>query len=285
MVLLRTTTPPREPIMLLSSTDGTTRDTGSGPRIADGRPSASSLPFHLVTRHLVPAQFALVVALMVAFDLFEKFLGGGSGLVMAVFGLPIAVLSTLAFVLWAVVHRRRGKLRMLMLGLGTLAAYGVGSSHLRQAGRWIFFETRRTRLEALARDVVAYGRIEQMTDGFRYYKELNHELVAYTPAEIDSANVPGGRARRPLEQVLAKGGIAPQRYDEFRHRLRDVRLIAFDVRPGYVAFEYDGLIDNLEGYLLVRPGGAPPALRSKLFGADLELLEPLGGGWYRFATS
>jgi hypothetical protein len=45
------------------------------------------------------------------------------------------------------------------------------------------------------------------------------------------------------------------------------------------------MLDELEGYLLVQPGGAPPAVRSPLFGASVIRLEPLGDGWYRFATT
>ena len=42
---------------------------------------------------------------------------------------------------------------------------------------------------------------------------------------------------------------------------------------------------HLEGYLLVKPGGSPPAIHSPLFGAALVRLEPIGGGWYRFVTT
>ena len=48
---------------------------------------------------------------------------------------------------------------------------------------------------------------------------------------------------------------------------------------------YDGLLDGLEGYLLVKPGSSPPAMRSTVFGEALIRLEPLGDGWYRFATT
>ena len=85
--------------------------------------------------------------------------------------------------------------------------------------------------------------------------------------------------------IAARDTIAAQRYDEFRRRLQDVKLIEFTSQPGLVAFLYDGMVDNLYGYLLVQPGGAPPAMHSQLFGAELVRLEPLGGGWYRFATT
>jgi hypothetical protein len=269
--------------MALSTPYGTTTIPGTASGAGSDQRWSRSFRLGRAMRHLVPAQFALAIALMAGFDLFERWLGGGSGMMMAVFGLPAFAISTLAFVLWTLVPPRR--LHALFAGLAALGAYLAASPHLGHAGRWMFFESRRTRLEALARDVVAYGRIAQLSDGYRDYKELNHQLVAYAPSEVDTSSALGGRARRPLQEVLAEQGIASERYEEFRQRLHDVRLIMLDVQPGYVAFEYDGLVDNLEGYLLVRPGGAPPALGSKLLGTDLVVLEPLGGGWYRWATT
>ena len=255
---------------------------GASP-VACGPQGIGARVWYLVTRHLLPAQFTLVVLLLALSTLFERWFGGGSGLVMAVFWLPVLALSTLAFVLWALVQPTRAKLGVMACGLGVALAFPKWSPYLSDAGRWLFFETRRARLESLAHDVVAYGRIEQMTDGLRYYKELNHQLVAYTATELQ--RVERGRTRRPLAQVLEDEGISPQRYEEFRARLRDVKLIELEVQPNFIVFEYDGLVDNLEGYLLLRPGGAPPALGAKLLGTDLVLLEPLGGGWYRWATT
>jgi hypothetical protein len=160
----------------------------------------------------------------------------------------------------------------------------MGTPALDRAGERLFFETRRGRLESFAHDITTYGRIHQMSDGTRHFKELNGELVAYSPAEVDTA-VKGVPPTRPLGEVLARDAIAAQRYDEFRRRLQDVKLIQFDARPGLVAFLYDGLVDNLQGYLLVQPGAAPPPMHSKLFGAELVRLEPLGRGWYKFATT
>ena len=269
--------------MAISTPYGSTTVPGTVHGAESGRRWSRSSPLGGATRHLVPAQFVLAITLMAAFDLFEKWLGGGSEMMMAVIGLPALAISTLAFVLWALVPPRR--VRLLLVGFAALGAYVAASPYVRHAGRWMFFESRRARLETLARDVVAYGRIEQMSDGSRYYKELNHRLVAYVPSEVDTSGALGERARRPLHEVLAQEGISSARYEEFRRRLHDVKLIMLDVQPGYVAFEYDGLVDNLEGYLLVRPGGAPPALGSKLLGTDLVVLESLGGGWYRWATT
>jgi hypothetical protein len=193
------------------------------------------------------------------------------------------VVSTLAVAVWASWGIRWRKAVVLLLAVIADLGLVSGSSALGRAGDRLFFETRRSRLDGFARDIVAYGRIRQMSDGTRPFTELNHDLVARSPADATIRSV--GAPKWTLEQLFARDDIAPQRYEEFRRRLRELRVTQFDAEPEFVAFLYDGMLDDLEGYLLVRPGASPPAMRSTLFGAALVRLEPLGHGWYRFATT
>ena len=232
---------------------------------------------------MVLGQFVVVVALLALWLLLEKFLGAGTALAFTVVGLPLLALSTLAVMVWAAWGIRWQKVVLLLLAVVADVGFLSGNDALTRTGDRLFFATRRSRLETFAHDIVSYGRIHQMSDGLRAFTELNGELVAGSPdgAAADAAVA----RRRPLEQVLARDAIAAQRYEEFRRRLRDLKLTQFEAQPGFVAFLYDGMLDNLEGYLLVKPGGSPPAVRSTLFGASLVHLEPIGDGWYRFVTS
>jgi len=234
-------------------------------------------------RRIVVGQFGLIVALLALWVLLGKFLGAQSGLAFAVVGLPLLALSTLAVMVWAAWGIRLQKAVLLLLAVVTDVGFLSGSDALNRAGDRLFFDTRRSRLEAFARDILSYGRIRQMSDGTRSFTELNGALVARSPADATIGS--SGTPRFPLEQVLSRDAITEQRYEEFRSRLRELKFTQFDARPGYVAFLYDGMLDNLEGYLLVKPGGSPPALRSTLFGASVIGLEPIGGGWYRFTTT
>jgi hypothetical protein len=231
----------------------------------------------------VLGQFVLVIVLLALWILLEKFLGAGSVLAFAVVGLPLLALSTLGVIVWAAWGIRWRKVVLLLLAVVADVGFVSGGDALSRSGDRLFFATRRSRLESFAHDIVAYGRIRQMSDGTRSFTELNGELVAGPAAEATTGSA--AARRRPLAQVLARDAIAAQRYEEFRRRLRDLELTQFDARPGFVAFLYDGMLDNLEGYLLVEPGASPPALRSTLFGASLVRLEPIGGGWYRFVTT
>ena len=236
----------------------------------------------LTPRRIVLGQFVLVVASLALWVLLEKFLGAQSGLAFAVLGMPLLGLSTLAVMVWAAWGIRWQKGALLLLAVVADVGFMSGSSALGRAGDRLFFESRRSSLDAFAHEISAYGRIHQMSDGMRSFTELNDEVVA---TSSEGASGSAAAPAVPLETVLARDSIAAQRYEEFRQRLRGLKIIQFDARPGFVAFLYDGMLDDLEGYLFVKPGESPPALRSTLFGAALLRLEPLGDGWYRFAAT
>lgn len=64
-----------------------------------------------------------------------------------------------------------------------------------------------------------------------------------------------------------------------------MRIIQVERREGFVALLHDGMLDNLEGFIYVHPGSAPPPLRSAVFGVTLVDLVPLRNGWYWFVTT
>jgi hypothetical protein len=253
-------------------------------RAIDYHAPASRPPRRLNASRIVLGQFVVVIVLLALWVLLGKFLGARAALAFAVVGMPLLALSTLGVMAWAAWGIRRQKVALLLLAVVADAGFISGSDALSRTGDRLFFATRRSRLETFARDIVSYGRIHQMSDGLRAFTELNGELVAASPSEAATALTAASR-RHPLGEVLARDAITAERYEEFQRRLRDLALTQFDAQPGYVAFLYDGMLDNLEGYLLVKPGGSPPARRSTLFGASLVRLEPIGDGWYRFVTN
>ena len=93
------------------------------------------------------------------------------------------------------------------------------------------------------------------------------------------------RSTVPIARVFARDGIDQARYEQVRQQLIAMRLIGLERTDAYVAFLHDGMLDNLEGLLYVRPGRTPPALETELFDSMLVRLKPLQGGWYWFATT
>ena len=236
-------------------------------------------------RVLVLGQFGCVLLLLATVQLFAKFIGGVSDFLLFIYGLPALLLSAVVVLGWALVPPRWAKLRVaalaLLVGTGLVAL----SPRLRRTGDRLFFESRRADLEAFTADILAYGRIHEMSDGLRHFKELNGELIALRHAEVDTLRAPGLRPTLPVARVLARDGIDRQTYDVFRERLRELKFIEFEVHRGFVAFVYDGMLDNVDGYLLVRAGHEPPALNSEIFSSQLIAIKPLGSGWYWFATT
>src|SRR4029077_8785360 len=178
--------------------------------------------------------------------------------------------------------------RKTALCIGTLV-FGVAlllaTPSISQAGRFLFFVSRQTQLDGFVRDILAYGRIREMSDGQRYFKQLNGELITYDPSKVTISRDAGTRPIVALDQILERDHIDPVRYAEFRQRLIDLKLIEFEVEDGYVAFLYDGILDNLMGFLYVREGAAPPALDSELFACKLVALRRIRGNWYAFGTT
>ena len=239
----------------------------------------------MFARVVIISQFAILVLLLGLGVLFAKFGGGGFKFMLVLFGTPLVILSTIVVLVWAV---WRPTWLKVLVGLAcALVACGLiaATPFLSRAGDRLFFESRREQFEVFTQEVLAFGRIRSMSDGMRHFKELNGELVAYTPTQVDTTRSPGLRATLPVEQILARDGIARADYERFRARLRDLKMIEFEVHDGFVAYLYDGMLDNLEGYLYVLPDGQPPALRSEVFTTMLVSLRPLGSGWYWFATT
>ena len=148
------------------------------------------------------------------------------------------------------------------------------------AVQWdLFLFSRRASLEALAKDVVAYGKIRDMSNGLRHRKSLNGKEFDASDSKVGEHVLPA------LDEALRANGIDPSKYHEFRAKLTAAGLIEFEVKEQYVAFLKDGLLDNLVGVLWVRPNQSPPSLGSTMFNSDLVSLRDMGGGWYVFGTT
>jgi hypothetical protein len=214
-----------------------------------------------------------------------RFVGAAFAFAVHWYGPPTLAIASLALVVWALLPPRRAKLPATLVGL--ILAFSVHqlTPQMVAAGEATYWRVRQAPLTKFTRDILAYGKITDMSDGDRYFKELNGELITFAAAEIDTLTSGSFRKTWPLDHVLARDGISRDTYEEYRKRLRGLTHIQFEVRPGYVAFVYDGFLDNLDGYLWVRDGAQPPPLNSELLGTQLIALHELGTGWYRFRTT
>jgi hypothetical protein len=165
---------------------------------------------------------------------------------------------------------------------GSVAALCVkAEAPLRRWGVDVFWNVREVPATAFVAELLSYGRISSMDDGTRYYKELNHELINRPSRLSDLA--PTDPA---APNVFRRDGIDTRVLAEFRRRLSALGLFSVSVTDDYVAFVDDGFLDNLRGFVWVRPGHAPPPIRGEFVEAtQLIQLRPLSNGWYYFETT
>lgn len=239
----------------------------------------------MTSRTLVLGQYGLVLGLLAVGSLLEKFAGGTFSIMLYMFGPLLFGASALVVLGWGLWRPHWKKVGTALLALAAGMAIDAAAPSFRRWGDHLFFETRKARLEEFTRELLEYGRIWAMSDGQRHFKELNGELVAYTATQVDTARrEPTTRPILAVESVLARDSIDRRVYESFRARLQELKLIEIQVQPEYAAYLYDGILDNLQGYLFVRPGHRPPRLGSELFLGELVALSPRGDGWYWFAT-
>jgi hypothetical protein len=229
--------------------------------------------------------FGLVVAAYALAVYATRFVGAAFAFAIRWYGPPTLAIASIALVVWAFFPPRRAKLPGTLIALIVAFLVHQLTPQIIAASDATYWRLRQAPLTEFTRDILAYGKISEMSDGDRHYKELNGELIAFAVVDIDTLTASAFRKTWPLDHVLARDQITREKYEQYRQRLRELTLIQFQVRPGYVAFLYDGFLDNLDGYLWVRDDARSPALNSELFGTQLIALQELGGGWYRFHTT
>jgi hypothetical protein len=216
------------------------------------RPSATAI---------VIGQFAVMLAVNGAVVLFRLFPRDAAGLLAALVG-GLGLLASVLIVLGHLVWRpawRKSVLLLSALSIGALSS--LAAPELTRLSTGVFFSARAGSLTAMVRELDDYGRIHQLSDGTRHFKSLNGELVAFTPAEVDTSRTPPLLNTLPLSRVLAREGIDSLRYEALRRQLIGMRLIDVVREDEYVAFLHDGMLDNLEGFLYFRHSGRGQTVR------------------------
>lgn len=225
------------------------------------------------------------LALLLIADLLSKFIGDFTSLALALLGAAGGLAGATLVLAWTAFRPTGAKAFAALAAAHCGAVAIILLPHAARAGDAVFWWSRRDATNAFVAEIMSYDRIRSMSDGQRYYTELNGELVTYHPRGVDPLRGLG-RPVMPVEAVLDRYEIDPTVYTTFRKRLIKLHFIEFEVTDDYVAFVYDGFLDSLWGYVWVRPGHNPPAYGSEFIEAtQLVHLRPMGGGWYSFATT
>jgi len=217
---------------------------------------------------------------------FGLFVGDMVDLLASMMVAPAILAGALMMLLYAAIKPSWAKAREVVVGLAAGMALLVAQPQLRTAGLEFFWGVRNAQATAFVAELLSYARIREMDTGDRHFKELNGELVAYSAAQVDTQHVDGLRPTLPIQSVLQRDGIDPRVYEMFRQRLRSLGFIHVEVHDDYIAFVRDGMLDNLYGFVWIRPGHRAPKLGSEFVDeTQLVLLRPVGGHWHFSATT
>lgn len=232
------------------------------------------------------AVFCIPSALALTVSLLEMFIPSGLHFLLMLLGpVLLAGLYVIVVVGLMVNWRLRGLSGVVLVT--AVAGLTVFASHpLRMASQSLYLLVNRPAMDALVRDVVAFGKIQEMSDGKRYWASLN-QMVVVDPILSEGGQPPTQEPHVfPLDSVLARDGIARGEYEERRRGLIRTGALSVEVSDDYVALVHDGFLDNLYGYVWLRPGRPVPGIGGPFVEhTQLSSLRALDGRWYFFVTT
>jgi hypothetical protein len=188
----------------------------------------------------------------------------------------------------AIVTRRLRNLKGAGIALMVGSLCVLVSAPVHRFVEHITWERRRPELDALVREVLADGRVNSMSSGTRYFKNLNGTSVRDLGGEGALREEPTGPPDAvPVATALRRDGISPERYRRYRAALIRLGYERFEVSPETVIFTEDGWLDATWGELYVRPGQALPRFEGRYQVKPLGTipLRPLGSSWYSFGRN
>ena len=203
--------------------------------------------------------------------------GFGVGFVFLVLLLVFLVLALVALVL--IVSSRQYQPKWVTWGASALFALwfpACSSGTLHNLGDHLYFQRRAGALRELVARIDRYGTIDSMSDGLRFYKDINQ--IRYRELGDDTTEA------IPLQAALDSAGVSAVAFEDIRQRLIDVGIVDFETYQGRRAFVIEGFLDNYSGLLYVPTGPAPKygeyAPRGKIIS-----LTRVAPNWWLYATT
>ena len=166
---------------------------------------------------------------------------------------------------------------IFLVGLFVLFGRGFFST----SGMFLYYTYHHNTLNEFVTDILSDRKIWHMSDCQRYSKRVNDYYI-----NNDMEKEYGGYYDFFVDS-LKKDNISSERFDRYVETLSDVNLISFEIQNNYIAFTYDGFLDNEIGFLYIIDG-APPVLGTDGilgWGGLLVNLVHIRDNWYFFAVT
>lgn len=131
----------------------------------------------------------------------------------------------------------------------------------------------------------ALYRLDQALDssGLRVLSARSRSAV-----EINNHAMPSlarSATRQWVDSVLQLEGVPRATFDHLEDLLDEARIRYVVRSPDVTVYVVGGTLDNLNGFLHVRPGAEPPPLGTEIDRARLVIVNQVDDDWYYFGTS
>jgi len=166
-----------------------------------------------------------------------------------------------------------------LIGLMAVVTFFASYRFQGKIGNYIFYKRREEQLNQFVANIVRYKKINQLSDGQRYRKSVNHTSVALTRQEVDTTEV---NRKQFIDDVLKQSSVDKQTYEQFRQQLIETDFMSFTkLEDGTLSFTRDGFLDNCYGFAYSTTGKQP---------ADNDCGHVIswyrvGSNWYTWSTT
>lgn len=195
--------------------------------------------------------------------------------------LPVYLIALIVLIISAIQLSRRIVWAIpIAVGAVVLFFYSLNIQiHIADA---IYFKIREKQLRSLAFDIKHYGKIEEMSDGLRYWKSINNTNIETDIKNVDTTGGEFGGQKYLLDDVLKRKGIDKKIYEQFRQRLIATGFISFTVLDdGSISFTMDGMLDNCYG-ISYSESGIRPEFNDC---GDIISWVKISDNWYAWGTT
>lgn len=142
-----------------------------------------------------------------------------------------------------------------LIGLIAVVTFFASYRFQGKIGNYIFYKRREEQLNQFVADIIRYKKINQLSDGQRYWKNVNNTSVALTRQEVDTTEI---NRKQFIDDVLKQSSIDKHQYEQFRQQLIETDFMSFTkLEDGTLSFTRDGFLDNCYGFAYSMTGKQP----------------------------
>jgi len=177
-------------------------------------------------------------------------------------------------------NKSKKKYYLIIAGLAIIL-YFFTYNIQRNTADLVYYKSKENLLTELITDIKSYQKINEMTDGLRFWKSINNTSIEANIKDVDTTDKGFGK-KYFLDDVLKKNNIDKAHYELFRKRLIATGFESFVILDdGTISFTMDGMLDNCYGIAYSETGKNPQINDC----GDIIRWEKINDHWYAWGTT